>query len=132
MFNLNRCEIIGNLGSDPESRYTSGGHAVTELSVATNTRWKDASGLEHKHTEWHRVVVWGAAAENAAKYLKKGSSVRIVGRLQTRTWDDKDGIKRYTTEIVANEVNYLDRKPSDGKGAAADSGAEAPAGAEPF
>jgi single-strand DNA-binding protein len=132
MFNLNRCEIIGNLGSNPETRYTTTGQAVAELSVATNARWKDDDGKRQEHTEWHRVVVWGSAAENAAKYLKKGSTVRIVGRLQTRKWDDKDGITRYTTEIVASEVNYLDRVSPDAKRGASDSAPEAPADAEPF
>lgn len=104
MNGLNRATILGNLGGDPELKDTSAG-PVCRLSVATNRQWKDKQGNEKKHTEWHRVVIFGKQAENAAKYLKKGSQVYIEGRLQTTKWEDEvDGKKvtRWTTEIVAS------------------------------
>ena len=96
---LNKVMIIGNLGRDPEVRYTQGGSAVANLNIATNEVWKDKEGQKQERTEWHRVVVWGKQAEIAKEYLSKGRSVYIEGSLQTRQWDDKDGNKRYTTEI---------------------------------
>lgn len=104
---MNKAMIIGNLGAKPEIRYLSSGQAVAELRVATTERWKSRDGERQEKTEWHRCVIWGKAAENAARYLDKGSKVYCEGRLQTRSWDDKDGIKRYTTEIVIDRMEYL-------------------------
>ena len=115
---LNKVMIIGNLGTDPELRFTQGGQAVANFNVATNERWTDKSGQTQERTEWHRVVVWGRQAENCEKYLSKGRQVYVEGRLQTREWDDKDGNKRYTTEIVAQNVQFL----SSGAGAGASGG----------
>ena len=107
---VNKVILIGNLGQDPELRYTPGGAAVTNFSVATNEVWKDNDGNKQERTEWHRVVLWRKLAEIAGEYLKKGSKVYIEGRLQTRSWEDKDGSKRYTTEVVADSMTMLDAK----------------------
>ena len=105
---LNKVMIIGNLGADPELRYTSNNQPVTTLSVATHEVWGGKDGGEkQERTEWHRVVVFGRTAENCANYLKKGSPLYLEGRIQTRQWDDDQGHKRYTTEIVANMVQFL-------------------------
>jgi len=96
---LNMAQIIGHLGRDPEVRYTPEGTAVANLAVATNETWKDKDGAKQERTEWHRVVVWGKQAEIAREYLTKGRQIYVEGSLQTRQWDDKDGQKRYTTEI---------------------------------
>lgn len=107
---LNRAQIIGNLGKDPEVRTTGTGKTVANFSVATSSRWTDAGGQVQEKTEFHQVVVWGKLAEICAQYLKKGSKVYIDGRLQTRDWQGEDGIKRYRTEIVADNMIMLDRK----------------------
>ncbi len=107
---INKVILIGNLGADPEIRQTSGGTSVCDLRIATNERWNDKNGQKQERTEWHRVVVWGNLAEICAKYLSKGRQAYIEGRLQTRSWDDKEGNKRYTTEIVANDVRFLGGK----------------------
>lgn len=107
---LNRAQIIGNLGKDPEVRVTGTGKSVANFSVATSARWTDAGGQVQEKTEFHQVVVWGKLAEICAQYLKKGSKVYIDGRLQTRDWQGEDGIKRYRTEIVADNMIMLDRK----------------------
>lgn len=107
MASVNKVILIGNLGADPELRSTSGGTSVCSLRLATNERWKDKQGTFQERTEWHRVVVWGAQADNCGKYLSKGRSVFVEGRLQTRKWDDRDGNTRYTTEIVATNVVFL-------------------------
>jgi len=107
MASLNRVMIMGNLGQDPELRYTQNQTAVATLSVATTDVRNDANGQRQEFTEWHRVVVWGKQAENASKYLSKGRSVFVEGRLQTRSWEDKTGQKRYTTEIVAQNVIFV-------------------------
>lgn len=104
---VNKVILIGNLGSDPELRYTQGGQAVANFNIATNERWTDKDGKTNERTEWHKIVVWGRTAENCEKYLKKGRQVYIEGRLQTRDWEDRDGNKRYTTEIVAQNVTFL-------------------------
>jgi single-strand DNA-binding protein len=104
---VNKAIVIGNIGKDPEVNHTQGGQAVCNLSVATNERWKDKNGVDQERTEWHRVVVWGKSAEACAKYLKKGRMVYVEGRLQTREWEDKEGIKRYSTEIFAQDVQFL-------------------------
>lgn len=107
---VNKVFIIGRLGADPDLRYTPNGNAVATLSVATNEVWKDRDGNMQERTEWHRVVLWGRQAEVANEYLKKGSRVFIEGRLQTRNWEDKDGIKRYTTEIISQNIQFLDTR----------------------
>lgn len=106
---INKVILIGNLGADPDVRYTPGGAAVANLSVATTDSWKDKNtGERQDRTEWHRVVLFGRLGEIAGEYLKKGSKVYLEGRLQTRKWQDKQGQDRYTTEIVANELQMLD------------------------
>src|ERR1035437_6227694 len=110
---LNKAMIIGNLGRDPEMRYTPNGQAVTHVTVAVNRNYKDASGEWKEETEWFRVVAWGPLAERTAENLRKGRKVYVEGRLQTRTWDDKDGQKHYTTELVANDVKALDPRPRE-------------------
>lgn len=107
MAGINKVMIIGRLGQDPEVRYTPGGQAVANFSVATSENWTDKGGQKQERTEWHRIVVWGRLAELCKDYLKKGKQVYIDGRLQTRNWDDKDGKKRYVTEIIANNVQFL-------------------------
>ena len=108
----NKVQLIGNLGQDPEIKYTAGGAAVTTLSIATSDSWKDKdSGMEQERTEWHRVVLWRRLAEIAGEYLKKGSKVYIEGQLQTRKWE-KEGQTRYTTEIIARDMQFLDSKGS--------------------
>ena len=113
---LNKVMLIGHLGSDPELRYTQGGAAVANFNLATNERWTDKNGQNQEKTEWHRIVVWGKQAENCEKYLKKGRQVFIEGRLQTRDWEDKDGNKRYTTEIKADSVQFLSGTTGGGSG----------------
>ena len=107
MASLNRVVILGNLGSDPELRYTQNQMAVCSLRVATTDYRTGADGQRQELTEWHRIVVWGRQAENCSKYLAKGRSVLIEGRLVTRAWEDKQGQKRYTTEIVAQNVQFV-------------------------
>jgi len=107
MSSVNKVILIGNLGRDPELRFTKEGQGVTNFSVATNERWRDKEGNNQERTEWHRIVVWGKQAENCAQYLQKGRSVYIEGRLQTRDWEDREGSKRQTTEIVAQTVQFL-------------------------
>jgi single-strand DNA-binding protein len=104
---LNKVMLIGNLGKDPEVRYTPGGQAVANFNIATNESWTDKSGSKQERTEWHRIVVWGKTAELCGEYLSKGRQVYIEGRLQTREWTNKEGAKQYTTEIVANQVLFL-------------------------
>lgn len=104
---VNKVILIGRLGKDPEMRFTPNGKAVTNFTMATNEIWSDQSGERQERTEWHRVVAWGKLAENCAKLLSKGKQVYVEGRIQTRSWDDRDGNKRYTTEIVANTMQLL-------------------------
>jgi single-strand DNA-binding protein len=105
---VNKVILVGNLGKDPEIKYTGGGTAVASITVATSENFKDKqSGEWQERTEWHNVVLWQRLAEIAEKYLNKGSKVYIEGRLQTRSWEDKQGQKRYTTEVVANELVLL-------------------------
>ncbi len=109
MSGINKVILVGRLGNDPEIRYTQQGVAVSNFNLATSENWMDKSGQKQEKTEWHRVVVWGKMAETCSQYLGKGRQVYVEGRLQTRQWDDKDGQKRYTTEIVASTVQFLDR-----------------------
>ena len=110
---LNKVMIIGNLGRDPEMRYTPSGQAVTQFTVAVNRNYKDGQGEWQEETEWFRVVAWGPLAERTAEYLRKGRKVYVEGRLQTRQWEDRDGQKRYTTELIANTCTPLDRRPQE-------------------
>jgi len=111
---INKAIIIGTLGRDPEIRYTSSGSAVVNVSVATNEVWKDKrTGDPVERTEWHRIVIYGKLAEIAAQYLKQGSQVYFEGRIQTRKWQGSDGQDRYTTEIIAGEMQMLGGKRSD-------------------
>jgi len=130
---INKVILIGNLGQDPESRTTPGGTTVTNIRIATSESWRDKqSGEMKENTEWHTVVLWSRLGEIAAEYLKKGSQVYIEGRLQTRKWQDKQGNDRYTTEIVAGEMQMMGGRGGGGGGGAAqetrdrrDPGAEA-------
>jgi len=114
MAGVNKAILIGNLGKDPELRYTPGGQAVASFSLATSEKWRDKDGNMQDKTEWHNIVVWGRSAENAKEYLAKGRSVYIEGRIQTRSWDDKDGNKRYTTEIIAQRLQFLGGRGDQG------------------
>jgi single-strand DNA-binding protein len=104
---VNKVILIGRLGQDPEVRYTTNGGAVANFSLATNESWTDKSGQKQERTEWHRIVVWGKTAEICGQYLSKGRQAFIEGKLQTREWNDKEGNKRYTTEVVAQNVQFL-------------------------
>ena len=109
---INKVILVGNLGQDPDVKYTAGGAAVTTLSIATSESWKDKdTGNEQERTEWHRVVLWRRLAEIAGEYLKKGSKVYIEGSLQTRKWE-QDGITRYTTEVIGRDMQFLDSRGS--------------------
>ncbi len=114
---VNKVIIVGNLGQDPEVRYMPNGNAVANITVATSESWKDQQGQMQERTEWHRIVLYRRLAEIAGEYLRKGSKVYLEGRLQTREWQDPQGQKRYTTEIIANEMQML-----DGRGAGAPQG----------
>ena len=107
---VNKVILIGRLGSDPELRYTPNGDAVTNFRMATNRVWKDREGNQQERTEWHRIVAWRKLAERCGEYLKKGSHVYIEGRLETRSWEDKNGNKRYITEIIANQMQMLEAR----------------------
>ena len=107
---INKAILIGRLGKDPEVRYTPDGTMVTNFNLATDEQWKDKSGERMQKTEWHRVVTFGKLAEICGNYLVKGKLIFIEGRIQTRSWEDKEGVKRYTTEIVANDMKMLDSK----------------------
>ena len=104
---VNKVIVLGRLGQDPELKHTSGGMAVTNFSLATNEYWVDKQGQKQERTEWHRIVVWGKQAELCGQYLAKGRQVYLEGKIQTRSWEDNQGQKRYTTEIVANVVRFL-------------------------
>ncbi len=110
---LNKVQLIGHLGADPESRFTTSGSAVTNFNLATNESWRSTEGETKEKTEWHRVVLFGKMAETAAEFMKKGQLVYIEGRLQTRSWEDKDKVKRYTTEILCDNFTMLGRKSDD-------------------
>ncbi len=132
MASVNKVILIGNLGRDPELRYTQSGQAVTNFSLATTDRFSNKSGEREERTEWHRIVAWARTAELCAQYLAKGRSVYVEGRLQTREWEDKEGQKRRTTEVVAQTVQFLGG-PRDGQQAAPppDRGGSAPGSTTP-
>jgi single-strand DNA-binding protein len=130
MASVNKVILLGNLGRDPETRYTTGGDAVTNLRIATSEQWKDKSGEKQERTEWHTVVLFGRQAEIAGEYLKKGRSVYIEGRLQTRKYTDKEGVEKYSTEIVADRMQLIGsaRDAGGGGGEAEFGGGEAGGG----
>ena len=127
---VNKVILIGNLGADPELRYTSGGQAVTDLRLATSRRFTGRDGSQQEDTQWHRVVVWGKQAEHCKEYLSKGRQVYVEGRLQTRSWEDRDGNKRYTTEVVAQTVQFLSGGRGGGGGAGGFGGPPPPGDAD--
>ncbi len=108
MASINKAILIGHLGKDPEVRQLQNGDAVANITLATTETWKDKSGAKQERTEWHRATFYGRTAEIVGQYLKKGSQIYVEGRLQTRKWTDKNGIERYTTEIIAKEMRMLD------------------------
>ncbi len=117
MASVNKAILVGNLGADPETRYLPSGEAVTNIRIATTDRWKDkASGETKEATEWHRIAFFGRLAEIAGEYLKKGSQVYVEGRIRTRKWQDKEGKDRYSTEIVADQMQMLGSRAGAGEG----------------
>ena len=121
MASINKVILIGNLGRDPEVRYTPSGAAICNVTIATSRNWKDkTSGEKVEETEWHRVVFYDRLAEIAGEYLKKGRSVYVEGRLKTRKWQDKDGVEKYTTEVIASEMQMLGSREGMGGGAGED------------
>ena len=110
MASVNKAILIGNLGKDPDLRYTPSGQAVATFSLATNERYKDKDGQLVDRTEWHNIVVWGTQAETAKEYLKKGRQIFVDGRIAYRTYDDREGNKRYITEVVAQRIQFLGRR----------------------
>jgi len=122
---VNKVILVGRLGRDPETRYTGGGQAVANFSVATDETYKDKAGDRQKRTEWHKIVVWGKQAEIAQQYLKKGSLIFIEGRMQSREWQDKEGQKRTSFEIVANNFRMLGGRGDGGGGGATGGGSRA-------
>ncbi len=116
MSGVNKVIILGRLGSDPETKAVSTGSTITRFSLATSEAWNDKDGKKQERTEWHRVVVWGKLAEICGKYLAKGRQAYVEGRLQTRSWEDQQGVKKYTTEIVASTVQFIggSQSASDG------------------
>ena len=128
MAGVNKAILIGNLGRDPELRYTQSGQAVANFTLATSESWNSKEGNREERTEWHRIVTWGRTAELCAQYLSKGRTVFVEGRIQTREWENKEGQKQRTTEIVAQTVQFLGG-PRSAAGPAAAPGAGAPGGA---
>ncbi|MEA2114140.1 MAG: single-stranded DNA-binding protein [Thermodesulfobacteriota bacterium] len=119
---INKAILIGNLGADPELRYTQSGTPVASFRIATTERWKDKEGNQQEQTEWHNIVAWSRLAEICGEYLNKGSRVYIEGKLQTRKWQDQNGNDRYTTEIVAREMKMLTPRGEGGGGSYGGSG----------
>ena len=128
MASVNKVIIVGNVGRDPELRYTQGGQPVASFSIATNERFKDKEGNWKDRTEWHRIVAWARLAEICGEYLRKGSQVYVEGRIQTRDWEDKEGNKRQTTEIIALSMQMLGRRGEGGGPSTSDDGNQARAG----
>ena len=127
---INKAVLLGRLGKDPEVRYTPEGAMVTNFNLATDEQWKDKNGEKVQKTEWHKIVTFGKLAEICGNYLVKGKLVYIEGRIQTRSWEDKEGVKRFTTEIVANDMKMLDSK-GQGKDSQMPAGAAAAHSAPP-
>src|SRR5258705_13675567 len=132
MGSVNKVILVGNLGRDSELRYTPGGAAVATLNLATTEVWNDKGGQRQEKTEWHRIVRWGKQAESLPEYLTKGEQIYVQGRLQTRQWDDKDGNKKYTTEIKADRITLLGGGGGGARGASTErsSAPMAPAGGD--
>ncbi len=132
MSSLNKVLIIGNLGKDPEVRFTGSGRAVARFPVATSETWNDQEGQRQERTEWHNVVVWGKQAESCGQYLSKGRQVFLEGSIRTRQYDDKEGNKRYITEVIAQRVQFLGSRGGDAPRGGAGGGEDipAPAGGE--
>jgi len=129
MASVNKVILVGNLGRDPETRYATSGAAICNITVATSRQWKDkASGEKKEETEWHRVVFYDRLAEIAGEYLKKGRPVYVEGRLKTRKWQDKEGQDRYTTEIIAEEMQLLGSREGGGGGGGGGGAGASPSG----
>ncbi len=131
---VNKVILVGRLGADPQLRYTPSGRATASFTLATNANWKDQEGKFQERTDWHRVVAWGKLAEVMGEFLKKGSSVYLEGRLQTRQYEDSNGVKRYITEVVVSDMEMLGRKgdvPSSGPEVVGEPPVEMPEGAGP-
>jgi single-strand DNA-binding protein len=128
---LNKVMLLGNLGRDPEVRYTASGRAVATFTLATSMRWKDQEGADQEKTEWHRIVAWGRLGEICGEYLNKGKSVFIEGRIQSREWEDKDGNRRTTVEIVATDMIMLSSSQAGGSGKGPDEGHPHPRNPQP-
>ncbi len=132
MSGINKVILIGRLGADPEVKTVGSGQQVARLSVATSENWTDKEGQKQERTEWHRIVVWGKLAELCGRYLAKGRQVYVEGRLQTRSWEDQQGAKKYTTEIVANTVQFLSSgQPGQGASQSSDNYSNQEFGPEP-
>src|SRR5512136_49148 len=135
MAGVNKVILIGNLGRDPELRYTPGGQPTAGFSLATTEKWTDKNGQKQERTEWHNIVAWGKLAELVNQYLKKGRSAYVEGRINTRSWDDRDGNKKYRTEITASQIQFLGGGGGGpgpaGTDAAADTPEAASGGGEP-
>ena len=116
MASVNKVILVGNLGRDPETRYMPDGGAITNISIATTSSWKDKNGEKQEQTEWHKVAFFGKLAEIAGEYLKKGSQVYVEGKLRTRKWQDKDGADKYTTEVIADAMQMLGSRQGQGGG----------------
>lgn len=129
---VNKVILVGRLGGNPDIRYTPSGSAVANFSVATNESWNDKNGQKQERTEWHRIVVWGKLAQLCGEYLSKGRQVYLEGRLQTRQWQDKDGQTKYTTEVIANTIQFLGSAAGASAGSSMSSGnSEMPGGGAP-
>lgn len=126
MAGVNKVILVGNLGKDPEVRHLEGGAAVANFPIATTEVYKDKTGTRQEQTEWHNIVVWRGLAEVAEKYLKKGMTIYIEGKLRTRSWDDKEGHKRYTTEVVGDTFTILSKKDNQSGGNNEESGISGP------
>ena len=121
---VNKVVLVGHLGADPESRFTPSGVAVTTFNMATNESWKNKDGEYEDRTEWHRIVLFGKAAETASEYMKKGQLTYVEGRIRTRSWEDKEGMTRYTTEVLGDRFTMLGRKGENQSAAPADAGGD--------
>lgn len=130
MASVNKVILIGNLGQDPDVRYLPNGDAVASFSLATTDQWKDKDGNKQEHTEWHRCVAWRKLAEVIGKYAKKGTQMYVDGKLQTRKWQDKDGVDRYTTEIVVGEMKLLGNRVASPDGQSSHGDAARPQGGQ--
>jgi len=121
---VNKIVLVGHLGADPESRFTPSGVAVSTFNMATNESWKNKEGEYEDRTEWHRIVLYGKAAETASEYMKKGQLAYVEGRIRTRSWEDKDGMTRYTTEVLGDRFTMLGRKSENKSTAPAETGGD--------